>query len=169
MTSDIYEIKQTTTGPSGQEVKLVYREELPPENLEGEVPQDVLAYGFHGDKLVVVYSLERKSWVPPGGGIESGEHFKDAIIREVREEASMEVTRLETIGYQDIYEQGHKTRRIVYTFCEVNPLGDFQEDPGGDITEVKLIDPKEWRHVLPNWGEIGERAMARALELKEEK
>lgn len=162
---NIFEIKQSAIGPSGQKVELVYREESPLINLEGKVLRDALAYCFCDGKLVVVYSPDKKSWVPPGGGIEAGESFEDATVREVSEEANMEVVSQEVIGYQDIHEPNREVRRFVYSFCLVRPIGDFKSDPDGDVTEIKLIDPKDWQDYLPNWGEIGERIMTRALEL----
>jgi hypothetical protein len=47
----------------------------------------------------------------------------------------------------------------------VKPYGDFISDPDGSITEIKLIDPKEYKQYF-DWGEIGERIIERAIELK---
>jgi hypothetical protein len=50
--------------------------------------------------------------------------------------------------------------------CIVEPYGDFVSDPDGDITEIKLIDPKDYGQYV-KWGEIGDYIVKRALELKE--
>jgi len=47
----------------------------------------------------------------------------------------------------------------------VEPLGEFDSDPDGDITEIKLIDPEECKQYF-DWGIIGDRTKVRALEIK---
>ena len=123
----------------------------------------VHAYCFCGDKLVLVYAKEKNLWSPPGGGVEPGESVEEAVSREVREETNMKVLKQEIIGYQEIFESNKiviQTRSI----CLVEPYGPFVSDPDGDITEIKLIDPKDYRQYF-DWGEVGEYLMERALDL----
>jgi hypothetical protein len=47
----------------------------------------------------------------------------------------------------------------------VKPLGDFEEDPVGTISEMKLIEPKNYTEYF-DWGEIGEKIMSRSIQLK---
>jgi hypothetical protein len=56
----------------------------------------------------------------------------------------------------------------VRAVCIVEPIGPFvaDADPNGDVTEIKLIDPKDIKQYF-DWGEIGAHVLARALELKE--
>jgi len=98
------EIKSTLTNHSGQVPNVIYREGDPLADLGDQILQGVHAFCFYGDKLVVVYAEEKGYWAPPGGGIESGEIYEQAIIREVREETNMKVLHQELIGFQDIYE-----------------------------------------------------------------
>ena len=78
----------------------------------------------------------------------------------------MKVLHQECIGYQDGEATGeNKIGRQFRMFCIVEPYGDFEKDPDGDIFEVKLIDPKDYREYI-KWGEIGDRLMERALEMK---
>jgi ADP-ribose pyrophosphatase YjhB (NUDIX family) len=125
----------------------------------------VHAFCFYGDKLVVVYSKKKNIWTPPGGGTEEGETALEAVTREIKEETNMKVLHHKFIGYQDIEEpEGVITQ--TRSFCIVEPYGDFIEDPDGkDITEIKLIDPEDYRHYF-DWGEIGEHLVKRAIELK---
>ena len=44
--------------------------------------------------------------------------------------------------------------------------GPFVSDPAGTISEIKLIDPKDYKQYF-DWKSIGDRIMERALELKE--
>ncbi len=49
--------------------------------------------------------------------------------------------------------------------CIVNPFGPFTKDTGGEITEMKLIDPKDYRKYF-DCGDVGEHLMKRALEVR---
>ncbi|MDO8729205.1 MAG: NUDIX hydrolase [bacterium] len=154
-------ISSTLTNHSGQILKVVYSESDPLINLDDKVLQGVHAFCFYNGQLVIVYAESKKYWTPPGGGIEKGEAYEDAIIREVKEETNMKVLHQELIGYQDIYEPD-KIVRQTHSFCLVEPYGDFVSDPDGDISEIKLIDPKDYKKYF-NWGIIGDRIMEKAL------
>lgn len=158
-------IESTLTNRSNQILKIIYNEDDPMRDLEGKILQGVHAYCFYEDKLVIVYADEKKYWTPPGGGIEPGETYEEAVIREVAEETNMNVLHQELIGYQDIYEPNRVVRQT-RSFCVVEPLGKFVADPDGDITEIKLIDPKEFKEYF-DWGKIGNRIMERAIEMKD--
>lgn len=159
------EIKSKLTNRSGQVLDYTYYEGLDPnENLEGKILQAVHGLCFCGDKLVVVYAEGKGYWTFPGGGIEPGETYEEAVIREVKEESNMKVLYQELIGYQDIFEP-NRTIRQTRSFCIVEPYGEFTGDPDGDITEIKLIDPKDIKQYI-DWKEIGDRILERALELK---
>ena len=158
------EIKSTLTNRSGQVLDLVYQEADPLKDLAGKKLTGVHAFCFYGDKMVIVYSDAKGYWAPPGGGVEPGETYEEAVIREVKEETNMKVLRQELIGYQDIYEPDRIVRQT-RSFCIVEPMGDFLVDPDGEVTKIKLIDPRDYKEYF-DWGEIGERIMKRALELK---
>lgn len=157
-------IESTLVNRAQKIIKVIYREDDPLKDLEGIVLQGVHAYCFYEDKLIVVYADKKKYWTPPGGGIESGETYEEAVVREVAEETNMKVLHQELIGYQDVYESDRIVRQT-RSFCIVEPFGDFVSDPDGDITKIALIDPKEYKKYF-DWGMIGERVMKRALELK---
>jgi len=160
------EIQSTLTNRSGQILDVVYREDDPLKDLDGKVLHGVHGYCFCGDKLVVVYAESKGYWTPPGGGIERGETHEEATTREVFEETNMRVDHQQLIGYQDIYEPGRVIRQT-RSVCVVEPYGDFVSDPDGDITEIKLIDPSEYKQYF-DWKEIGDRIMERALKMKGE-
>ena len=158
------EIHSTITTRSGEVWPLVYREDDPLKKLEGKVLQGVHAYCFYKGKFVVVYADNKGYWTPPGGGIEAGETFEEAVVREVFEETNMKVLKQEFIGYQDITRSDGVIIRQTRSFCLVEPFGDFVSDPDGDITEIKLIEPLEYKKYF-NWGEVGDRIMQEALRL----
>src|ERR1700759_3948955 len=133
------EIKSTLTNRSGQTLDVLYKEEDPMKDLDSKVLQGVHAFCFFKDKLVILYAESKKYWTPPGGGIEPGETYEEAVVREVREETNMRVLKQELIGYQDVYEPGRIIRQT-RSICIVEPIGEFTVDPDGDVTEIKLID-----------------------------
>lgn len=161
------EIKSTITNRAGQSLEVIYREDNPLKNLDGIILQAVHAFCFCDGKLVIVYSHspEKGYWTPPGGAIELRETIEEAVEREIKEETNMKVLYQELIGYQDLYEPNRIIRQT-RSFCIVEPYGNFVSDPDGDITEIKLIDPKDYKQYF-DWGVIGEHIMERALDMKE--
>lgn len=158
------EIKSSLTNRSGQTLEVLYKEDDPMRGLEGKALTCVHAFCFYGDKLVVVYAKGKGYWTPPGGGVEAGETYEEAVVREVGEETNMRVLKQKIIGYQDIYEPNRIIRQT-RSICIVEPLGEFSADPDGEITGIKLIDPKDYKQYF-DWGAIGDRLMEQALSLK---
>lgn len=159
------EIKQRIHTRLSGELDVIYREADPLENLDGKILSGVHAFCFCGDKLVIVYAENKKYWTPPGGGIESGETYEEALVREVAEETNMRVLHQELIGYQDVYEPGRIIRQV-RSFCIVEPISDFVADPDGDITEIKLVDFADYPKYVKWPGPITDRLLARVLEMK---
>ena len=161
------EIKSTFKNRSGQVLDYVYYEGKDPmKNLDEKVLHGVHGFCFYGDKLVIVYSEKKKLWGLPGGKIENGETFEEALVREIKEETNMKVLRQKLIGFIDINEP-NKINRQIRSFCIVEPYSDFvaDEDTEGDVTEIKLIDPYNYKKYF-DWGVIGDHIMKRAVELK---
>ena len=119
---------------------------------------------FVDDKIVI--GLRAKLyWGLIGGTIEKGETFDETFAREIKEESNMEVLKKIPVGYQKVtLEEGKVIYQLRYVAI-VRPFGPFVEDPAGAIKEIKLIDPKDYKQYF-DWGEIGERIIQRALELK---
>lgn len=161
-------IKSTPTNRSGQILNTVYDEgSVPTENLDGKILQGVHAFCFYKDKLVIVYAEKKGTWTPPGGHIEKGETYEEAVVREVMEESNMKVLHQELIGFLDVFEPNRIIRQT-RSFCIVEPYGDFVADKdieGGDITEMKLVDPADYKQYF-DWGEVGDRIMERAMEMR---
>lgn len=158
------ELKSKLTNRLGQVLDYIYYEGLDPnENLEGKILQAVHGLCFCEDKLVIVYAENKGYWTFPGGGIESGETYEEAVIREVKEESNMKVLNQNIIGYQDIFEPDRIIRQT-RSFCIVEPYGEFITDPDGDITEIKLIDPKDLKLYI-DWKEVGDRILKKAVEM----
>lgn len=157
------EIKSTLKNRQGQVLNMTYSESDPLINLEGKVFQGIHAFCFYKDKMVLV-KHPKSGWMPPGGHIESGESYEETVVREVKEETNMKVLYQKLIGFIDV-EEPDRVVRQTRSFCLVEPYGDFICDEDGEITEIKLIDPKDYKQYF-NWGEIGDRIMERTLEIK---
>ncbi|MSU56553.1 MAG: NUDIX hydrolase [Candidatus Taylorbacteria bacterium] len=152
----------------GKTYKFTYTDGVPEIETNPSILDGVHSYCFYGDKLVIVGHGKDNNWTPPGGAIEKGETYTEAAIREIKEESNMKVLHIECIGYQDIETAGeNKIQRQFRMFCVVEPYGDFESDPDGDILEIKLIDPKDYKEYI-KWGEIGDHLIKRALEMKSE-
>ena len=142
------QIKSQFKGRNGEIFDYVYREGFDPiEGLEGKILQAVHGFCFYGDKLVVVYANNKGYWTFPGGSIEQGETYEQAVVREIHEESNMKVLHQELIGYIDVYEKDRIIRQT-RSFCIVEPYGGFVSDPDGDISEIKLIYPKDYEQYV---------------------
>jgi len=162
------EIKSTLVNRSGQTLATVYNDLDSVDELNGRKVKGVHAFCFYGDELVIVYSDMKGYWTPPGGAVEPGETVEEAVMREVLEETNMRVLKQRVIGSLEVSEPEQivmQTRSV----CIVEPIGPFvaDADPEGDVTEIKLIDPKDIKQYF-DWGEVGDRILARALELKDQ-
>ena len=118
-------------------------------------------------KMVLVYDKSRERWTPIGGRIEAGESLAEATEREVKEESNMRVLRQIPLGYQNILMPG-RTVNQSRTLCIVEPYGPFIADPDGDITEIKLINPKDYKEYF-DWGEVQDHIMKRISDILENK
>lgn len=123
----------------------------------------VACFAFHKGKLLIVYREELDSWNLVSGGIDHPESFEECVTRELKEESNTRPLSIHPIGYQKAYLPNKPKEYQLRVCCEVEPIGKFIEDPDGDITAIKYIDPKDYKDYF-NWGEISERLMERALE-----
>ncbi|MEO8637808.1 MAG: NUDIX domain-containing protein [Candidatus Taylorbacteria bacterium] len=160
------QIKSKLTNREGKTLEVVYRDVESISELGERKVSSVKGYCFFGDKLVVVYSGANKFWTLAGGGVEKGESPEEGLIREVKEETNMEVLAIKLVGFQDVYEPTRVVTQARYV-CIVRPFGPFTIDPDGDVTEIKLIEPKDYKSYF-DWGIVGEHLIERALEVRRE-
>lgn len=159
------QITSTLTNHAGNTFPVVYRDVDSLAELGERKVSSVHAFCFYKDKMVVVFSERKGYWTPPGGAVEVGESVEGAVAREVTEETNMRVLSQRLIGYQDVFES---TKVVTQTrhFCIVEPIGKFEKDPDGDVTEIKLIDPADCKKYF-DWKIVGDRIMERSLTLLE--
>lgn len=158
------QIKSQFTDKEGKLAKVTYEDADSFDHLLNKKVTQTYGVCFVDGKIVIVYSSKGGHWVLPGGSIEKGETYEQCLKREIKEESNMEVVSFMPIGYQEVHFEGKIFNQLRYV-CIVKPYGEFISDPDGSITEIKLIDPKDYKQYF-DWGEIGERIMQRALELK---
>lgn len=90
---------------------------------------DTRAAIFQEDKILLVKEKSTNTWSLPGGWVDVNESVKSNTIKEVREEAGLEVTPLRLIAVQD--RNKHNKPRYVYGICKIFVLceivsGQFQ-------------------------------------------
>ena len=158
------EIKSQFTNFEGKTAYVTYNDANSFDNLIGKKVTQAYGVCFYDGKLLVVRNEKKNFWTPAGGSIEKEETFGQCLVREVQEESNMKVLDFKPIGYQEVKMEGKVFYQLRYV-CTVEPHGDFVFDPCGDVTEIKLIDSKDYKQYF-DWGEIGDRIIQRALELK---
>lgn len=122
----------------------------------------VYAVCFLDSKMLVVHN--KHAWGLVGGGLEPNETYEECLKREIKEESNMRVLSFSTIGAQEVQFDDKIIYQLRYA-CIIHPYGDFVSDPDGDVSEIKLVDPKDYKQYF-DWGEVGERIVERAIELK---
>lgn len=157
------QIKSQFTDKEGKLAEVIYQDADSFVHLLDEKVTQAYGVCFCGDKLVIVYSTKGDHWILPGGSIEEGETFEECLKREIKEESNMKVLSFEPIGYQEVHFDGKIFNQLRY-FCIVEPYGDFVSDPDVSVTEIKLVDPKDYGEYV-KWGEIGDHIVKRATEM----
>jgi 8-oxo-dGTP pyrophosphatase MutT (NUDIX family) len=160
------EIKSQITNSDGSVRQVVYNDADSFDSLDKSKATQVYGVCFSEGKMLIVFNGKRKSWGLVGGTIEPGESFEECLRREVEEESNMKVLSLAPIGYQAVTVDENTIYQLRFA-CTIEPIGPFVADPAESITEIKLIDPLSYKEFF-DWGEIGERIITRALELKKE-
>lgn len=145
-----------------KEYKLIWHDCDSFEELKGKKLHQSYGVCFYNNKLVTVNNNGK--WSLVGGHIENGETPEEALVREVQEETNMRVLKHTPIGYQEVINPDGTIDYQLRSVCIVEPIGEFAKDPAGSVTEIKLIDPKDYKKYF-DWGKIGDRIMERAAEI----
>ena len=129
--------------------------------------QSVLGFLFTEDnKLCVVKFKGRDHWTLPGGHIEKDDNsIEDCLIREVKEEADLEIINIKRVGYLSgvNLSSGEKEPNQLRCVAKIKKINEQTIDPAtGYIPERKFIDIKDFNKYA-NWGEDGEAQLNAAL------
>jgi ADP-ribose pyrophosphatase YjhB (NUDIX family) len=159
-------ITEEYTGRSGVKYIFEYHDTDSFDDLPVELCKQTYGVCFYGDKMVIGYGGQKHDWGLIGGAVEQGETLLETLAREIKEESNMKVLRSRPIGYQKVTDtrDGSMYYQLRY-MCIVEPYGDFTSDPDGGITEIKLIDPADYKKYF-DWGKIGESIISKAIRLK---
>ncbi len=149
-------------GYSQTEYILEYHDADNFDNLEYDKCKQSYGICFYNGLLVIGFGGKKKTWGPIGGTIEKGETYEETLIREVKEESNMKVLSYKPIGYQKVIDV--KENSFIYQLryaCIVEPFGPFISDPAMGVSEIKLINPNEYKKYF-DWRQIGDRLIDRA-------
>lgn len=131
------------------------------------IPNVKQVYGIlfnESGEILVVNTVG--NWQLPGGKPELGESWEEVLIREVREEADVEIEQIVPVGHQYVSEikedgQGKSFCQLRF-FAKISKINDSTEDPAtGKVPERKFIKPEEFSDYCP-WGEIGQHVVNKA-------
>lgn len=98
-----------------------------------------VVHGADGTVLAVSRENDRTDWTLPGGKLEEGEDWLTALVREVREEAKVNVISANLV-HEGTSDDGHFVRSYV---CRLEPEDYLRELEGTWEGDVKWARPEE--------------------------
>ncbi|KOX93133.1 NUDIX hydrolase [Haloarcula rubripromontorii] len=99
------------------------------------------------DRVLFVY--EDDTWKLPGGGVEAGESRREAVCREVREEAGVDITvdELAAVTEVTVTDGGREATFFFGTYRATPESTALASDPGLDGEGIEAV---AWRPSVPS-------------------
>jgi 8-oxo-dGTP pyrophosphatase MutT (NUDIX family) len=147
----------------GNQIEVIWNDSPNFENLAPITQIYGLCFDKAG-KLMIIKTT--KNWCLPGGKPENEETPEETLIREVNEEASIEIENITPLGYQIVktLEDNKEIYQLRY-FALIKNINSQKVDPAtGIIPDRILIKPEEF-HEYCNWGKIGDEIVNKAKEV----
>lgn len=86
-------------------------------------------------------------WVLPGGGVDFGEYFEETLVREIREETSIEIEVMDIFKVYQLINMPNEHRIIVYLNAKYKS---GSANASSDIKEVSFLTKDEIRDLHLN-------------------
>ena len=141
-------------------------------DIEDKEIYSVSAFMFDKDgKLCLINVKAEQGWTLPGGRVEKEDKSpEDALIREVEEEADIELKNIRRLGYFRTTcrsDPNYLTYNLKFV-ADIDKIKDQTVDPAHDVVPERIfIEPEQFKEYA-NWGVNGEFQLEKALEkLKE--
>jgi 8-oxo-dGTP diphosphatase len=89
------------------------------------------------------YEPSRGKWDAPGGFVHEGEHPENAVVREIREEAGVEVELRDFLGvHVDDYRDAHGLRKTLNLYWTA-AISAGTPEPADDVVELRWFSRSE--------------------------
>jgi 8-oxo-dGTP diphosphatase len=116
------------------------------------------------DTILMVREVSKTNdfWTLPGGGLEDGETFEEAVIREVREEVNLDVNVVKYL-FSSNYEHGIEKCYLVEVADDRQPSLGF--DPEFPLDEQNLSEVK-WQSIKLMKNDLHVSEVIRTMNIK---
>jgi 8-oxo-dGTP diphosphatase len=99
----------------------------------------------HGREIAVIHRARHGDWTLPKGKLEPGEDWKDAAVREVKEETGYSVQLKSFAGMVSYIVNG--TPKVVQ-FWNMEPMGESKFEPSAEVEKVMWLSVQKALEVL---------------------
>lgn len=103
-----------------------------------------------GREVAVIHRARYGDWTLPKGKLNPGEDWKDAAVREVKEETGCSVQVKDFAGTVS-YETGGRQKVVQYWNME--PVGESKFEPSEEVAEIRWLSVQKALEVLDYDGE----------------
>ena len=130
------------------------------------------SYGFVFDDegRVCIVDCNKGYWTLPGGGVEDyDDSFEDTLIREVDEEADLDIKNIKRVGYFRVSSLSENCEKmgihhILRYIATVDRVKEPTIDPAtGVVGSRKFVRAEDFSKFV-NWGDSGKFQLKKALE-----